>query len=74
MVVPLPGYPQLPTDPDGDDLFEDINGNGVMDYDDAVTLFWNVDWISENEPVSAFDFNGNGIMDYDDAVTLFWEI
>jgi PKD repeat protein len=70
----VPGRSIKPTDPDGDCLFEDVNANGVMDYDDAVILFWNVNWISQNEPVTAFNFNRNGIMDYDDAVTLFWKI
>ncbi|MFC6940519.1 hypothetical protein ACFQE8_11185 [Salinirubellus sp. GCM10025818] len=28
-----------PTDPDGDGLYEDVNGNGRVDYDDVVELY-----------------------------------
>jgi len=73
-VVPLPGFSNPPTDPDGDCLYEDLNANGFADWDDAVVLFWNTDWIQENEPESGFDFNGNGFIDWDDAVVLFWEV
>ncbi len=73
-VIPLPGFTNPPTDPDSDGLYEDLNTNGFADWDDAVVLFWNTDWIQENEPVSAFDFNGNGFIDWDDAVVLFWEV
>jgi PKD repeat protein len=74
VLFPLPGYTNLPTDPDGDGLYEDLNANGFADWDDAVVLFWNTDWIQENEPESGFDFNGNGFIDWDDAVVLFWEV
>jgi len=47
-VVPLPGFSNPPTDPDGDCLYEDLNANGFADWDDAVVLFWNTDWIQEN--------------------------
>ena len=70
----LPGFTNPPTDPDNDGLYEDLNANGFADWDDAVVLFWNTDWIQENEPISAFDFNGNGFIDWDDAVVLFWEV
>jgi PKD repeat protein len=73
-VVPLDGYTSPPTDPDGDCFFEDLNANGFADWDDAVVLFWNTDWIQENEPVENFDFNNNGFLDWDDAVVLFWEV
>jgi len=73
-VLPLPGYTNPPTDPDNDGLFEDLNANGFADWDDAVVLFWNTDWIQEHEPVENFDFNNNGFIDWDDAVTLFWEV
>ena len=73
-IVPLPGFTNAPTDPDSDCLFEDLNANGFADWDDAVVLFWNTDWIQENEPLAAFDFNHNGFIDWDDAVVLFWEV
>ena len=73
-VLPLPGFINPPTDPDNDGLIEDLNANGFADWDDAVVLFWNTDWIQENEPVASFDFNHNTFVDWDDAVVLFWEV
>lgn len=73
-VVALPGQALAPTDPDSDGLYEDLNGNGEMDFDDVVVFFNNLAWIPAHEPVSAFDFNGNGEIDYDDVVLLFGEL
>jgi beta propeller repeat protein len=70
----FPGYTNPPTDPDGDGIYEDVNGNGEIDYDDAVVMFWNIDWIEQKKLTAAFDLNGNGEIDYDDAVTLFWQV
>jgi len=69
----LPGF-NPPTDPDGDGLYEDINGNGLIDFDDVVEFFWNFEWIEKNWPSAIVDFNGNGLMDYDDIVELFKEV
>jgi PKD repeat protein len=74
LVIPINGFTDSPTDPDSDGLFEDLNANNFADWDDAVVLFWNTDWIQDNEPVSGFDFNYNGFIDWDDAVVLFWEV
>ena len=73
-VIPLPGSSGPPADPDSDGLQEDLNANGFADWDDAVSLFWNTDWIQENEPVACFDLNRNTFIDWDDAVVLFWEV
>ncbi|MDD3622282.1 MAG: PKD domain-containing protein, partial [Methanofollis sp.] len=67
---PFPGYDNSPTDPNGDRKYEDINGNGIIDYDDVVAFFANMQWIEENNLVPLFDFNDNGELDYDDVVTL----
>ncbi|WP_339104813.1 alkaline phosphatase PhoX [Haloterrigena salinisoli] len=65
---------RAPTDLDGDGLFEDVNGNGRLDYEDVTLLFENL----ENESVrlneAAFDFNENGRIDYDDVVALYDEL
>lgn len=71
---PLPNYSILPTDPDNDSLFEDLNGNNRKDMGDVVLYFENKDWIAANEPISAFDFNGNGRIDLGDVVILFEEM
>ena len=73
---PFPGYPNLPTDPDGDGLYEDINGNGILDYDDVVAFYQNMAWVAGNTAVGIepYDFNGNGRIDYDDVVVLYYRI
>jgi len=73
-VIPLPGYVNPPTDPDEDGLYEDLNGNGGLDFDDVVQFFNYLEWIEANEPISCFDFNGNGRIDFDDIVQLFNEV
>ena len=73
-VVPLPGYSYPPTDPDQDGLYEDLNGNGMIDFDDVVLYFEYLEWIEDNEPNACFDFNGNGWTDFDDLVKLFEEV
>lgn len=73
-VVALPGSTTLPTDPDHDGLYEDLNGNGEAGFNDVVLFFNNLDWIADNEPVSAFDFNQNGAIGFQDIVMLFTEL
>jgi PKD repeat protein len=62
------------TDPDGDGLCEDFNGNGRMDFDDMNTFFDEFDDPEVRDNVDAFDFNENGRIDFDDINTLFDEI
>jgi len=73
-LFPLPGYTNLPTDPDGDGIYEDLNANGRLDFADVVLYFTQMTWIAENEPIAAFDLNGNGRIDFADIVALFNEI
>jgi hypothetical protein len=74
VLLPLPGFTKPATDPDADGLYEDLNGNERMDFNDVVLMFNQMQWIAANEPVSAFDFNGNGRIDFNDIVKLFGEI
>lgn len=62
------------SDPDGDGLCEDLNGNGRMDFDDVNTYFDNFQSEDVRDNVSAFDFNNNGRIDFDDVNTLFDEV
>jgi PKD repeat protein len=62
-----------PQDPDGDGLYEDVNGNGRVDYDDVVTLFNNLENSNVKSNARAFDFNGNEQLDYADLVALYEE-
>lgn len=66
----LPGG-GIPQDLDKDGYYEDVNGNGRADFADVVLLFNQMDWVSENAPISAFDFNANGRIDFADIVRLF---
>jgi PKD repeat protein len=63
-----------PTDPDRDSLYEDVNGNGRIDYDDIVTLFEEFEGDSVQLHTKAYDFNQNGRLDYDDIVTLYEQV
>lgn len=75
-VEAFPGYTGLPTDPDGDGYFEDVNGNGAVDFDDVVAYYQHMDWMESNGMVgiSPYDYNNNGRIDYDDVVTLYYKL
>jgi parallel beta-helix repeat protein len=66
----FPGYTNPSTDPNHDGLYEDINGNGILDFDDVVAYNDNMDWIGTNAPVALFDYNKNNLIDFDDVVKL----
>jgi len=70
-VIALPDQSLLPTDPDHDGLYEDLNGNGVKDTADVVLFFRNRNWMIANEPVALFDFNQNSALDTADVILLF---
>ena len=63
-----------PTDPDGDGLYEDLNGNGRLDYEDIEILFSSFDADSVTMNKSAYDFNENGQLDFDDIVDLYQKV
>nr|WP_318566662.1 alkaline phosphatase PhoX [Salinigranum marinum] len=63
--------PNTPRDLDGDGRFEDVNGNGRVDYDDVVLLFNNLESQSVTSNARAFDFNENDRLDYADIVALY---
>ncbi len=73
-LLPLPTREDPPTDPDRDGLFEDLNGNGLIDFDDVVEFFKYFEWIENNYGVNPVDFNLNGRIDFDDIVELFKEV
>jgi PKD repeat protein len=73
-ILTLPGQTSPPTDPDGDGIYEDLNGNKRLDFADVVLYFNQMTWIAAHEPVVAFDLNGNGRIDFADIVALFNEI
>lgn len=62
-----------PTDPDGDGLYEDINGDGQATFSDAVALsFANTGTLSPRQ-AGALDFDSDGDVDFSDAVTLSFQ-
>nr|WP_226013533.1 family 43 glycosylhydrolase [Halomicrobium salinisoli] len=63
-----------PTDPDGDGLYEDLNGNGEADYSDVVDYFNNMDEPAMTDHADAYDYNGNGEVDFADLVDLFGRV
>ena len=73
-VIALPDQTSAPTDPDHDGLYEDLNGNGRIDYGDLQLYFTDMTWLGANEPLAFFDYNGNGRIDYGDIQTLFVEL
>lgn len=60
-----------PTDPDGDGLYEDINGNGRLDLNDIVIFFDNSEFVMNYEPWWPFDFDKNEVINLNDIVGLF---
>ncbi|WP_373838073.1 S8 family serine peptidase [Methanospirillum sp.] len=63
-------YP-APTDPDDDGLYEDINGNGWLEYEDPKLLFDQILFAIKEEPVGQFDFDGSGFIGFGDIVKLY---
>ena len=61
----------LPTDVNGDGMFENVNGNRRRDFADVVLYFNQMSWVVVNESVTAYNCNGNGRVDFSDVVWLF---
>ncbi|HOW14260.1 NosD domain-containing protein [Methanosarcina sp.] len=71
VISAFPGYTNPPSDLNQDGLYEDINGNGMLDFDDVVAYYDNMEWIEENVQAEFFDYNKNGLIDFDDVVKLY---
>ncbi len=67
----FPASTRLPSDPDQDGKYEDVNGNSRTDFADVVLLFNNLEWCGTNQPCGSFDFNRNGRMDFGDVTRLY---
>jgi PKD repeat protein len=67
----LPGFENAPTDPDGDGVYEDVNGNGAVTLADVTALFANTDSAAVTENPAAFDVNGNDEFTLADVTALF---
>jgi hypothetical protein len=65
------GYINPPKDLDHDGLYEDINGNGQLDFDDVVAYYDNMDSITQKNLTPYFDFKRNGVINFDDFMKLY---
>jgi hypothetical protein len=63
-----------PTDPDGDGLFEDVNGDGRVGVGDVIALFNGLGTPAVDAHVDAYDFSGDGRVGVGDVVGLFDEV
>jgi endoglucanase len=63
----------MPTNIDDDPVYEDLNGNGELDFNDIVVYFNNMNSSAMTDHTDAYDFNGNGQIDFDDVVSIFEE-
>jgi PKD repeat protein len=67
------GNGKAATDPDGDGVYEDINGDGTANVLDVQSLFGNLDSDSV-QGNAAFDINGDGSVDILDVQALFTQL
>jgi len=80
--VPPPTIaPSTPTDPNGDGLYEDVNGDMVYNYFDVIDFADYLLWVTNypyddntNEYQPFFDFNRDGDVNFLDVVTLYYNI
>ncbi|ERH09360.1 MAG: subtilisin-like serine protease [halophilic archaeon J07HX64] len=70
----IPGTGTPPTDPDGDDYYEDVNGDGGFSIFDIQTFFSNFGDTVITEHSWAFDFSGDDEISIFDVQVLFKEL
>jgi len=69
-ITVFPNCTNSPTDLNNDKLYEDINGNRQLEFDDVVAYFDNIGWIRQKGLITNFDFDNSGSIDYNDVVKL----
>ncbi len=67
---PIGSAGQIPTDPDADGLYEDVNGDGILDANDVRALADAIDAASVRRNVRAFDFDNDGEVTSSDVDAL----
>ncbi|AWB27479.1 glycoside hydrolase family 9 protein [Halococcoides cellulosivorans] len=60
-----------PTDPDDDGLYEDLSGDGTLNFPDVNRLFQNTDSAAIQDNSAYYDFTDDGIVDQQDVLALF---
>jgi len=75
-LLPFPGKDKIPTDPYGDQLYWNVNGNKCIDFNDVVVYFQNMNsgWLQNNQYKPFFDYNGNDYIDFNDVIRLFQKV
>jgi len=73
-LLPVNGFPESPTDPDDDGLYEDVNGDGEFNIVDVQALFANLDDETVQNNPDKFDFNQDGEVDVVDVQKLYNEV
>ncbi|MFB6162007.1 MAG: cellulase family glycosylhydrolase [Halococcoides sp.] len=66
-----PSWPTDATDPNGDGLYEDLSGNGQIDFPDVNELFQNSDTSKVQENTQYYDFEDSGSINLQDVMALF---
>lgn len=67
------GYFPKPQDLNGDGLYEDLDGNGWIGFNDVVLFYRNIELIRAGDfgQVELFDYDGNGWIGFNDVVVLY---
>ncbi|AWB26669.1 endo-1,4-beta-xylanase [Halococcoides cellulosivorans] len=60
-----------PTDPDGDGLYEDVSGDGDLNFPDVNRLFQTTESTEVQDNAEYLDFDGDGDVDMQDVLALF---
>ncbi|MGM0591805.1 MAG: hypothetical protein ACQETI_09315, partial [Halobacteriota archaeon] len=60
----------VPTDTDGDGLYEDVDGDGQSTFTDAIALAFADTSSLSAEQRAALDFDDDGDVDFSDAISL----
>ncbi|MFB6163134.1 MAG: glycosyl hydrolase, partial [Halococcoides sp.] len=73
---PTPGGPSWPTDPpatdpDGDGLYEDLSGDGTVNFPDVNRLFQNSDTAKVRDNARYYDFESGDGITLQDVMALF---
>ena len=69
--VPQPELPLGSKDLDGDGLYEDINGDGKLDFDDIVYFLWHYRDNDFQDYKQYYDFDKDGDADVGDVIKLY---
>jgi hypothetical protein len=77
---PIPGLPVPPKNPDGDDRFEDVNGDGRVNFDDLIDLLFVVlpsassgELTTAQEAAFNFDDSADGALTFNDLISYLFE-